>query len=172
MHSHWLQRYLDESIRSKLCTKIMCTTCSSAPFRDGAFAALEANTGIGRGELDLAVATALAKALAELAPGDAEEYDYRESVRLLLSTVHWFSVAPEFEEALGTSWAASVLKEMRRGQADAWERQQVHERQNDPKNVAIRRENKRREAQERHLARLEAKKDRDRAWWEKQAVGG
>ncbi len=168
MHSHWLLRYFEESVRRKLCTKLVCTTCGSESFRDGALAALEANTGFAAANLDFDSAMALAKSMGELAPAGAEASTYREPVQCLLYAVSRVMREQEIAQILGRSWAGCEFSEMRDHEARRSAARSNHRSRNDPENVAIRRETKRRLAQERHQARLESKIERDRLWWERQ----
>jgi hypothetical protein len=138
-------------------------------FRNGALAALRANTGLVVAKLDYDSATALAQAIGELAPaGLQEEQAFRQPAQYLLFTVSRVIAEQQIAEILGKSWAGTVLRGMRDHEERRSEATPDHWTRNNPKNVAIRREEKRLLAEQKHLARLEIKKDRDRLWREKQ----
>lgn len=82
MTSNWLEAYLAEAVRKRLCTKIHCTTCGAQEFRRGVLDALSIATGRQPLQLlDRESAIEIAKALA----GVSRNHDPMEdAVRCLL----------------------------------------------------------------------------------------
>ena len=71
----------------------------------------------------------------------------------------------ELARMLGESWAAGVPRGMQAHARMMAARRAALRAEQDPERVRQRREERTLAAQERHRQRLEAKKERDRAWW-------
>ncbi len=130
----WLQGYLEASVANNLCTKISCTTCGAVDFRKG-----------------------LLRALAQR---------YEEAIRLILFDI-WNMLGEATAEAelgrvLDGTWAGSILEGMKTHHRAEEKRRREHAEKNDPALIEKTREEKRRAKEQRHLARLAAKSERDR----------
>jgi len=162
----WLERYIEEAVANKLCTSISCTTCGAMDFRKGLLRALShppAHRTSSR--MDAIQARAIASALAGVhVPRETQRYE--EAIRLILfdiwSTLGEANADAELSRALDGTWAGSILEDMKTHHQAEEERRREYGRKNDPAFIEKAREDKRRAKQEKHLARLAAKSERDR----------
>lgn len=165
----WLQRYLEESVRRKLCTKIHCTTCGAMEFRKGLWEQLRSATGLELGPM-FGGASAMAHALARVQQGEAAAREFEKAVRLILFEIWPFLGVGEGDSELAVilrgSWAGSVLARMLEHAAAREAARRSHAEFE--AGAEKRREEKKRLKQEQHAARLTAKAERDRLWREKQ----
>lgn len=169
---NWLQRYLEEAVKRKLCTQIHCTTCGAMEFRKGLLEELRQATGHELG-LMFGGASALAHALAGVKPKDMAIRELDHAVRLILFEVWPFLGTEEGESELTAilrgTWAASVLARMQ-AHADARKAARAALAEFEA-GAAKRKEDKFRLKQERLAARLTSKAERDRLWREKKKSG-
>jgi len=167
----WLQEYLEEAVRRHLCTKIGCTTCGAAEFRDGLSARLREHSEQKEWPVfNQEHGVALLKALAQVTPvGDSRERtDFEKATRCVLFDLSQSFVltSSEGDLMLEGSWAGEVLKRMRAHYESRLAAQQRHEELNDPVGAQKRRDEKKRLRREKHEMRLALKKERDRIWFE------
>jgi hypothetical protein len=176
MNGIWLEQYfLKASTDPKSCTRWGCTTCGNANFiRD---------ICIGLGlrsprywQWDEDTATALTQVLAQVRPwadwgpahAGAQSHSFKffafNSMRNLLSRVCPTLGQDAVAAILRESWAGNVLKSMQRHSAEEAKRDK--ERALELQLARERRAEKKKAAQEKHLIRLEQKKERDRLWRE------
>jgi hypothetical protein len=165
MAENWLQTYLVEAVRRPLCTKVDCTTCGAEEFRAGLVAALNAATDRNfPTNLSQDSAAALLRALREVTPAGetAASPEFEKAVRYIVVEVwdHSPLAKDDIEALLIHSWAGSVLARM-----------QEHHRAiggydefNNPANIEMRREAKKRLKQEQYEQRMVRKKERDNIW--------
>ena len=84
----WLQRYLFESVRKNLCTRIRCTTCGAGEFRNGLLYAAARAIGEERFEgLDQTNALVIVRALGRVHPVPHLERQTEEAIRLVLFNI-------------------------------------------------------------------------------------
>ena len=166
MTSKWLEAYLAEAVRKKLCTKIHCTTCGALEFRRGVLDALSIATGrqpLQR--LDRESAIEIAKALAAVSRNHAME----DAVRCLL--VDLWSGIPFLDRDIATlldgSWAGNILHMMIKHHEARESDRRARDEFQSPAAVQKRRKEKKLLNQEQHEKRLALKKERDRLWREK-----
>ncbi len=171
----WLEQYfLKASTDPKSCTRWGCTTCGNGNFiRD---------ICIGLGlrsprywQWDKDTATALTQVLAQVRPwadwgpahagtrNDTFDFFAYDSMRNLLSRVCPTLGQNAVATILRESWAGNVLKSMQRHSAEEAKRDK--ERSLELQLARERRAEKKKVVQEKHLSRLEQKKERDRLWW-------
>lgn len=172
----WLQTYLVESIRKNLCTQIFCTTCGAMDFRQGLLIALAKATGQPPvPQIDHESALAIAAALARVRAAVGEQRKLEDAVRLVLfeiwSTVGEVAAERQLYPILQGTWAGSVLVRMKEHHKERKAARYAFAENQDPVRVQQRREEQRRLKQERHVARLAMKIERDRIWREKQKRG-
>src|SRR5437870_315093 len=85
MTDNWLELFLRDAVRKKLCTKIHCTTCGAMEFRQGILTALQMAASLPRRPtFDKISRTEIARALAEVRPKDGSSSEMDEAVRCLL----------------------------------------------------------------------------------------
>lgn len=175
MKGNWLQSYLADAVRRKLCTKINCSTCGATEFRRGLIAALNGDAAQGAGEnyrrpLEREEGIRLLKALAEVASDDGggSSTAFEGAVRFLLYDLwaSWVLRETDSENLLAGSWAGSILDRMKTHYEARMAAQRRREELNNPANVQKRREERKRLKQEQHELRLARKKERDRIWRE------
>jgi hypothetical protein len=176
-HDNWLQDYIVESIRLKLCTRIYCSTCGAFQFRHGLLEAFAKGTGkvlpiFLHRECALSIGAALARIRPETM---CRSTKLEEAVRCVLFDL-WYAVGEanadnEIGSILGDSWAAEVLDKMKTHYRANEERRRVLRESQDPIRVQKRRDEKRRLREQRHLERLARKRALDRIWQEKQRRG-
>jgi len=179
--SSWLQAYLAEAVRKKLCTEIMCTTCGAREFRLGVVRALrDATVQRPRKQIEPEIDLEVARALAEVTPygmTGPEIARFAGAVRCILSDL--WSGAPildseigsrtllphsEIEALLGSTWAGDLLHRMKEHHEAREAERRTREVFQNPANVQKRREEKKRLKQEQHKRRLALKQERDRLW--------
>ena len=170
MTSKWLEAYLAEAVRKKLCTKIHCTTCGAMEFRRGVLSALSIATGQHpRQCFDRESAVEIARALAEVKPNGDAPLSLEDAVRCLL--VDLWSGIPlldnDIEALLAGSWAGDILGRMKTHHEAREAERRARDEFQSPAAVQKRREEKKRLKQEQHEKRLALKKERDRLWREK-----
>lgn len=162
----WLHGYLKESVANNLCTKISCTTCGAMDFRKGLLRALAHSSGDRTSSrMDGTQARAIAAELAGLA-APRETQRYEEAIRLILFDI-WNTLGEATAEAevtriLDGTWAGSILDGMKTHHRAEEKRRREHAEKNDPALIEKMREEKRRAKEQKHLARLAAKSERDR----------
>jgi hypothetical protein len=158
----WLNRYVHDAARRKLCTKVYCTTCGSTEFREGWRAAL-AWASRYRPDDGAERARVLAAGLARVQPGSREHEDrVEDAVRLLLFEMRSEGFVREHGDVLSGSWAEAVLQRIEAHHRADRERAAKHVvSQEELQAEAAQRQEER---QERHRARLAAKMEKDRAW--------
>ncbi len=175
MTTNWLQVYLIEAARKKLCTMIYCTTCGAMEFRLGVLHALTSATGQPpRQHFDRASSIEIARALSRVTPDDNALVSLEQAVRCLLFDL-WSGISvlgndlKYLEVLLAGSWAGDVLRRMKEHhEAQQAARRAAAELQ---ANALKRRGEQKRLKQEQHEKRLAIKKERDRLWREKKASG-
>jgi hypothetical protein len=169
----WLQAYLADAVARKVCVTIHCTTCGAQEFRRGLLQQLAVHGGEpGSRGLSPNLAHMLVLALATVEPVKQYEKEWEEAMRCVLFDIWSYSnlvtFRAELVPLLAGTWAGEVLDRM----GQHYLRQQTAARQRaeceNPEAVARRREEKRQLKEQRHAERLEAKKERDRVWREKQ----
>ena len=169
----WLQRYLFESVRKNLCTRIRCTTCGAGEFRNGLLYAAARAIGQERFEgLDETSALVIVRALGRVHPVPHLERQTEEAIRLVLFNI-WTvlgeaAMARKFEPLLAGSWAGGILERMKAQYKAESERRKAIAEFQDPVCVQQRQEEKRARKEQKHKERLALKKERDRIWREKQ----
>ena len=165
--NNWLQAYLVESIRKPLCISIHCTTCGAQAFRSGLLDAVALATGEPRApQLDEKSARAIADALARVEASEAvDPYTYKEAVRFVIYDL-WSLFRPfsYLDPILENTWAGNVLTDMQSHERYVGESRNERLTYESPKQVAERREEKRRQRRGPHEQRLALKKERDRLW--------
>jgi hypothetical protein len=168
--SKWLEAYLAEAVRKKLCTKIHCTTCGALEFRRGVLDALSIATGrqpLQR--LDRESVIEIAKALAEVSQNHDTPGATEDAVRCLL--VDLWSGIPlldrDIAALLAGSWAGDILHMMNEHHEAREADRRARDEFQSPAAVQKRREEKKLLNQEQHEKRLALKKGRDRLWREK-----
>jgi len=170
MSTNWLQQFLNDAVERKLCTSVRCTTCGARDFRQRIERAWTSNAGSDEGDpLGLKKLKVLLAALARVEPRRSGDRGFEEAVRLLLFET-WRGhpvLHGEIEDDLKGSWAGELLRRMQEHEAAVQEERRIRREYEDPANVQRRREENKRVRQERHRLRLEAKKERDRLWREK-----
>ena len=177
MHPTWLEEFLIKIGRNQpeYCVRWGCTTCGNGKF----ISELSAGLGLKSPrywqwtEPD---ANTLAEALAALPlraqwPLDTSNdsdlpqlLSVHEAIRNLLSRVGPTVGEDKLGAILKGSWPAQILRGMQRHRAEReaeYEEQKARERLQQEQ-----RAERKRQAQIRHAARLELKKERDRVWWE------
>ncbi len=172
MTENWLNDYLAESVRRKLCTKIHCTTCGAREFRLGVLRTMSENQGIPpQTEYDGKNVVEIAKALAGIRPGESRSVLLEGAVRCLL--VDLSSPIPilnaELYSVLDGTWAGELLRKMEDHENARTKERRARDEYEDPVNIQKRRDEKKRLKAERHRERLEQKKERDRLWRTEQA---
>ena len=165
--NNWLQAYLVESIRKPLCIRIYCTTCGAQAFRSGLLDAVALATGEPRApQLDEKSARAIADALARAEASEAvDPYTYEEAVQFVIYDL-WSLFRPfsYLDPILENTWAGNVLTDMQSHERYVGESRNERLAYESPKQVAERREEKRRQRRGPHEQRLALKKERDRLW--------
>lgn len=172
----WLPPFLERAATEPMCTKPYCTTCGAMPFRRG-FRELAAGA-LGRpaqGRIDMEIAVEIARQLA-LVPEPERMLHERvfQAMRLIFCEL-WNAVGPAAAEAvlvplLQGTWSEQVRRQMYvHHNARAAEARRIQQYES-PEAVRARREEKKRLRQEKHRQRLEAKKERDRIWFEQQRL--
>ena len=165
--NNWLQAYLVESIRKPLCIRIYCTTCEAQAFRSGLLDAVALATGEPRTpQLDAKSARAIADALARVEASEAvDPYTYEEAVQFVIYDL-WSLFRPfsYLDPILENTWAGNVLNAMQSHERYVRESRNERLAYESPKQVAERREEKRRQRRGPHEQRLALKKERDRLW--------
>ncbi len=169
MTTNWLQAYLVEAVRKKLCTTIYCTTCGAMDFRRGVLDALTGATSQPpRQHLDRETAIEIARALAGIKPDGNALRPLDDAVRCILFDL-WSGIPlldKEIEIFLAGSWAGSVLDRMKKHHEARQAACRAEAEFQASANVQKRREEKKRLKQEQHEKRLALKKERDRIWRE------
>lgn len=172
--ANWLGAFLTQALARRWCSKIFCTTCGARDFRQGLRDALTAATSKAPPPIRFATyskadAEFLAGALAVLTREDFEGASAEHAMQMIIheidSSVGAAFMQGRISELLGCSWAGGTLTRMYAHAAWERERRGIHADFNDPEAVKKRRDEKKRLKAEAHAARLEAKKERDRAWW-------
>ena len=170
MTSKWLEAYLAEAVRKKLCTKIHCTTCGALEFRRGVLDALSIATGrqpLQR--LDRESVIEIAKALAEVSRNHDTPGAMEDAVRCLL--VDLWSGIPLLDRDIAAlltgSWAGDILHMMNEHHEAREADRRARDEFQSPAAVQKRREEKKLLNQEQHEKRLALKKGRDRLWRER-----
>jgi hypothetical protein len=164
----WLQPYLLESIRKRVCTTIRCTTCGAQEFRRGLLSAVAAATDrplVPR--LDRDGALVVARALARVQPARDDAWRLEATVRLVLFDIWYaideFTADRELEPILVGTWGGEVLARMKAHHAAREAARRRFEESQDPIIVQARREEKRRLRQEKHAERIALNRGLERA---------
>lgn len=164
---NWLECYMLEAISANLCTRLNCTTCGSQDFKSGLLKRAADATGMAtRGQRE-SLATEILSKLCEIRQPDRHDYAFLSAVMAVLHQSWRMLGNPGFEEAasqLHGSWANEVLESMRAHASARAKALQDHAERNDPENVRLRREEKRRLRQAQHKIRLEAQRQRSIQW--------
>lgn len=176
----WLSVFLSRALANKWCTKIYCTTCGARDFRQGLRDALTVASGKAPPPIQFATyskadAEILARALAVVTREDFAGPSAEDAMQMIIheidSSVGAAFMQGRIAELLGRSWAGGTLACMYAHAEWDRERRRVHADFNDPETVKKRQAEKRRLKAEAHAARLEAKKERDRLWRERNPGG-
>ena len=165
--SNWLYSLLQDAVRRKLCTKMICTTCGARDFRKelhGAILSRYVGSLTDPHAYRQHVVSEITKALKNLVPDFSEARAFTPAVRCLLFDIWRPSTRDEIEAQLAGSWAGRILAGMKDHYAAVVARRRAHEEMQDPINVQRRREEKKRLRQEKHQERLRLKKKRDALW--------
>lgn len=171
----WLQHFLEDAVRRKLCTRIHCTTCGAMEFRKGLLHELQKASGLSPSTaLPTETGLTIARALAQVRRPDTNEAEVNAAVRLVLFEI-WSTLKPwgadtDLDEILQRTWAGSILAGMRAHAAGRDAARRAHAESE--AGAEKRREEKKRLKQEQHAKRLTAKVERDRLWREKQKENG
>ena len=167
-NDHWLQTYLHESARRKLCTRIRCTTCAALDFRRGLLRAYGNVSGYSEVEFfDAFNAVGILRALATVKRPDDFSESIAAAVRCILYDLWLVLPVPTVHSMLAGSWSGDVLKDMEKHNSERRAAQRAREEFEDPVRVQQRRDEKKRLKQKRHQQRLALKVERDRVWREK-----
>lgn len=151
---NWLQIFLVDAVRRKLCTTIYCTACGAREFRQGVFASAPSDN---YSSAEVAVAFALTR----VRPVDDQD-GFERAVRNIIFDLANAIGQRDLQKILEGTWAGGVLKSMQdhyRRITEAMRveatRQALDRAQREPKRL-------RREAN--HKRRLADKIERDRNW--------
>ena len=179
----WLDRYIDEVVVKRICTTTYCTTCGAREFRQGLLDSLAAESQPARTRRVRCFTVEEARLLLDglkwvtVPSQDAgfnSSRDRTSAIRFVLKSV-WDALGgengePEMQRALAESWAGAELDQMIAHHRNLQAQHAEFVARQDPERVAHSKIEKRRLKALRHQDRLEAKKERDRAWHEKQAA--
>lgn len=169
MSENWLQNYLAESVRRKLCTTIHCTTCGAQEFRLGVLSALANVSGEQpKSRYDRGSAIKIAMTLTDIQTDVTQSITLTDAVRCLLFDLCGGVYDAEIGQILDGSWAGKLLRDMEEHSRARYEEHLARKEYEDPVNVQKRRDEKKRFKQQKHQERLALKKERDRIWREKQ----
>jgi hypothetical protein len=163
--ANWLENYIQRAIDTDKCTKIYCTTCGAAKFREG-LASEGANAvqaALKQSQIKSATSETIEK-LRQIQPHVGNQWT--DAVRLILFLLDKEVSPKTLDQQLSDSWAGELLLEMRKHYKERLDASHEHDERNDPVKAAARREQKRKEKQKKHLERLERKKIKDKSWFE------
>lgn len=158
----WLGRFVAHAVDNNWCVKIGCTTCGAGDFRKRLIAfASHGSRQLSTGKAaEIKAETVIIDELKMLQRNDL----YRDAVILVLSDLRGGAFYyPNLVSQLQGCWAGEILEEMEKHARDRSERRREHDARNDPENVRLNREAKKKAKAEKHSARLAEKAIRDKA---------
>ena len=163
MKVDWLQAFLSDAVRKKLCTRSNCTTCGAMDFRRGVLAGLDSpKSDPWRLRFERESTLEIAEALSGITPDGIAYASLEAAVRCLICDL-WSGIPvidQEIEKRLAGSWAGEVLDRMKEHHQARLAARELQS----PANAKKRHDEKKRLKQEQHLGRLALKQERDKLW--------